>query len=157
MNPNYDLDLTKSLEEIGQIYDIICAADGKILDGLHRDKILGKEGHRKVLEWCKTKEDKLKVRRILNMSRRILPATEKKQYINDRAEQLEREGVKPLDIHKRLIEEGFSKPTVYRYLQLRFKPQSFTMGESHSETLNHNNNSNGLRPRDDYNWLDKIL
>jgi hypothetical protein len=160
MIPSYDLDLEKSLLDIGQIYDIISAADGEILDGFHRERILKQKGIKpkiRVLEWCKTKEDKLKVRWILNMSRRILPATEKRQYINERAEQLEREGVEPLDIHKRLIEEGFSKPTVYRYLQSRFKPQSFTIEESRGETPNHCNNSNGLRPRDDYNWLDKIL
>jgi len=120
----YDLDLAKSLEEIGQIYDIICAADGEILDGYHRDKELRKlkeKPRTRMLEWCKTRKDKLKVRRHLNMARRILPAEEKRQYINDRAEQLVKEGIKPFKVASKLMEEGFSKTTIYRYLHPIYK------------------------------------
>lgn len=131
----YDLDLAKSLEEIGQIYDIICASDGEILDGYHRDKELkklGEESRTRLLEWCRTKEDKLKVRRHLNMARRILSAKEKRQYINDRAEQLVKEGIKPLEVIPKLIEEGFSKTTIYRYIHNIYKTETKPKKDSHS-------------------------
>lgn len=131
----FDLDLSKSLKEIGQIYDIICAADEEILDGFHRDKALEKLNvmpRKKILKWCKTEEDKLKVRIHLNMARRVLPAKEKRQYINDRAEQLERQGIEPSDIFKQLLKEGYSQRTIYRYIQPRFKPRGEYKTNCHS-------------------------
>lgn len=157
LNEGFEYNLKKSLRELGQLYDILCAADGEVLDGYHREKDLKEDGVKpryKILEWCKTQEQKLQVRRQTNLARRLLSAEARTAFVNERAEELERMGVKPLDILKRLVEEGYSQKTVYRYIQPRFKPR----GEYNKHEFSSDNSKGSFlipQPPREYDFLSR--
>lgn len=127
----YELDLKESLKQITQIYDIIAAADGEILDGFHRIgelKELGIEPRIRKLTWCETEEQKLMVRTHLNLARRKISPKEKKKMINARAEQLFKKGVARGRISPQLILEGWPRRTVYRYLDKKYELERVPRG-----------------------------
>jgi predicted transcriptional regulator len=126
--------IKKSKERIGELYPVLEANDGEVLDGRHRLNVGW--GDRRRLERIKTPLDKLAVRFIANFDRRTMTFEEKKELIDRIAEELIKTGVaKPSD-NSRIAEHlrdrpvvvplicellGVDEQTVYTYLSDRFK------------------------------------
>jgi len=79
-----EYDLGKSEKGIGQLYPILEAKDGEIIDGFHREKA-DKNWKRIRLEHIDTEEKKLVARLVANFHRRQITREEKEQWINDLA------------------------------------------------------------------------
>ena len=127
-----EYDLKDSTKKIGQLYPVLKAADGEILDGCHR---LDSDPNWKalVLENINTPEEKLIARLVANFHRRVVTAEEKAEWINGLAEIYMNNGLKvegtserspqarPNEIVKRISEvTGLSKRTVRHYLNSEF-------------------------------------
>ena len=76
-----EYDLKQSEGAIGQLYPILEAKDGDIIDGLHRERA-DKNWKRLRLEHIDTQEKKLVARLVANFHRRQVSREEKKEWIN---------------------------------------------------------------------------
>jgi len=114
-----EYDLKQSEKGIGQLYPILVAKDGEIIDGFHRDKA-DKNWKRVKLDHIDTEEKKLQARLVANFHRRIVPYADKKQWINDLAEIYQKQG--ETSIANKIAEEnGIRYDTVLTYLDGKFK------------------------------------
>jgi predicted alpha-1,6-mannanase (GH76 family) len=97
---NQEYDLKKSTKRIGQLYPVLKAADGEILDGCHR---LDSDPAWKsmVLENINTPEKKLIARLVANFHRRLVTAEEKTEWINGLAKIYMNNGLKVDGISER--------------------------------------------------------
>lgn len=119
-----EYDLKKSERGIGQLYPILEAKDGEVIDGVHRDKA-DKNWKRIRLPQIDTEEKKLLARLIANFHRRQVTWEEKEKWINGLAELYKQEGVIAGEISKRIQEKtGLSQPTVDEYLHQIYKGDS---------------------------------
>jgi hypothetical protein len=104
---------------IGQLYPILLAKDGEIIDGMHREKA-NRHWKRLRLNHIDTEEKKLQARLIANFHRRIVPYSEKKEWINKIARMYEKQGEK--SIAKRISKSaGIRYMTVISYLDDKYK------------------------------------
>lgn len=144
--PNENYSLKASTKKIGQLYPVLKAADGEILDGCHRIES-DPTWKTMVLENVNTPEEKIIARLVANFHRRTVPHEEKAQWINQLAEiymnnDLKVEAAtkkgnlfKPNEIVKKICEvTGLCEGTVWRYLKPCFKQEAHRLldPEQHS-------------------------
>lgn len=116
-----EYDLKESEKSIGQLYPILEAKDGEIIDGLHRDEA-DKAWKRVTLEHIDTEEKKLIARLVANFHRRIVPYQEKKEWINGLARIYQTKSKEQFDVPQRIADvSGLAVQTVRRYLNNEFK------------------------------------
>jgi hypothetical protein len=126
-----EYDLKKSTKRIGQLYPVLKAADGEILDGCHRVES-NPNWKTMVLQNVRTPEDKIIARLVANFHRRTVTAKEKAQWINQLAEIYRNNGLKvegdrekaqgANEIVRKICEvTGISWRTVLSYLNPCFK------------------------------------
>lgn len=129
--PEHDYDLKASTKKIGQLYPVLRAADGEILDGVHRMES-DPAWKTLVLENITTPEDKVIARLIANFHRRTVATEEKAEWINQLAEIYRNNGLKiegarnraqgPNEIARKICEAtGIGYRTVMEYLVSCFK------------------------------------
>ena len=119
-----EYDLSKSEKGIGQLYPILEAKDGEIIDGFHREKA-DKNWKRVRLEHIDTEEKKLLARLIANFHRRQICWKEKEEWINSLAEIYKKQGLKiePINEIEAKISNltGLGGRTIRLYLHEEFK------------------------------------
>lgn len=126
-----EYDLKKSEKGIGQLYPILVAKDGEVIDGVHREEA-DKTWKRVRLEHIDTEEKKLVARLVANYHRRQITSLEKSNWINKLARIYEEQGYKieasskgrfPKNeiIEKIEQETGLSKNIVRQYLLESYK------------------------------------
>lgn len=131
-SPEYDL--KKSTTKIGQLYPVLKAADGEILDGIHRMES-DPSWKTLVLPNIVSPEEKLIARMIANFHRRTVATEEKAQWINQLAEIYRNNGLKtegtrnhaegPNEIVRKITEvTGIAYRTIMHYLDPSFKQQN---------------------------------
>ena len=126
---SYNLKGSTSL--VGELYPVLKAKDGSIIDGIHRT---GADGswRSEVLENIDSEEKKLAARLIANFHRRRVPWKEKAAWINGLAANYQSQGLKVYkdgdvsqganEIADRIAEvTGIHRRTVLAYLEDRFK------------------------------------
>lgn len=86
------VDLQKSSEMVGQLYPVIIAADGDIVDGVHR-KTVDLDWKEIIIEEIDTEEKKLVARAHANFGRRSIKTAEIRRTINDLAKLYEEQGL----------------------------------------------------------------
>lgn len=124
MSEQYDL--KKSEEGIGQLYPILEAKDGEIIDGFHREEV-NKNWKRVRLENIDTEEKKLVARLVANFHRRIVPYEEKKRGINGLAEILSKQDIGGIPISQKLcVITGIPTDTIREYLEVKYKARKHT-------------------------------
>jgi hypothetical protein len=129
---NQEYDLKNSTKKIGQLYPVLKAADGEILDGCHRIES-DPSWKALVLENINTPEEKIIARLVANFHRRVVTPEEKAEWINGLAEIYRNDGLKvegtserapqarPNEIVKKISKvTGLSKRTVRHYLKPEF-------------------------------------
>lgn len=134
-----EYDLKKSEKGIGQLYPILEAADGEVIDGVHREE--ADKGWKRVrLENIDTEEKKLLARLVANFHRRVVSAEEKAEWINGLAAIYQKQGLKvgesyqSNEILKKLIDvTGLPERTVRGFLQSEFKQTA--LSEKHPPRL----------------------
>lgn len=87
-----EYNLEQSEKGIGQLYPILEAKDGEIIDGFHREAT-DKNWKRVVLEHIDTEEKKLIARLVANYHRRDIPDEEIAEFINRLAEIYRKRGL----------------------------------------------------------------
>jgi hypothetical protein len=137
-----EYDLKKSCRKVGQLYPVLKAADGEVLDGLHR--VESDSGWKTlVLENIKTPEEKIIARLIANFHRRSVSSQEKSQWINGLAEIYRNQGLKmkgkkaSMEDHtgaNEIVDKicevtGLAKQTVHQYLSESYKNPSYRRTE----------------------------
>lgn len=122
-----EYNLKKSEEGIGQLYPILEAEDGEIIDGFHREKT-DPNWKRVRLEHIDTEEKKLIARLVANSHRRLVSRAEKEEWINGLASVYKNRGLKVRghdgsnEIKQRIIEvTGVNETSVTEYLSAEFK------------------------------------
>jgi hypothetical protein len=128
---NQDYDLKSSEKVVGQLYPVLKAADGEILDGCHRVQS-DPSWKAIVLETINTPEEKLLARLIANFHRRSVPTEEKSAWLNQLAQIYRNNGFKiegereraqgPNEIARKICDvTGIGYRTVMEYLEPTFK------------------------------------
>ena len=128
-----EYDLKASTKEIGQLYPVLKAADGEVIDGLHRTRS-DPSWKTVVLEHIDTEKKKLIARLVANFHRRHVSREEKAAWINRLAELCQKEGCRvegprgkvqgPNEIVEKVCEiTGLKRRTIMTYLDPRFKQQ----------------------------------
>jgi len=124
-----EYDLKKSKEGIGQLYPILVAKDGEVIDGLHRQQV-DKTWKRVTLEHIDTEEKKLIARLVSNCHRRQVSWQEKEQWINGLAAIYQEQGHGvgndglPNVIRNKIVEAtGLDRATVNEYLSSNYKQE----------------------------------
>lgn len=138
--PENRYSLKNSTKLIGQLYPVLKAKDGEVLDGFHRSEADG-SWRSEILENIDSEEKKLAARLIANFHRRRVPREEKAKWINELAELYKKQGLRvesestgspgqgSNEIADRLCQvTGISKKTVTFYLQDRFKQMNYSRG-----------------------------
>jgi len=125
MTEEKEYDLKKSAKGIGQLYPILEAKDGEIIDGFHRDEA-DKNWKRLRLEHVDTEEKLLIARLVANFHRRIVPYQEKKEWINGLAGIYQKQGLTSIgnrnEIKLKIAEvTGLNPDTVLLLLDAKFK------------------------------------
>lgn len=124
--------LKGSTKLVGQLYPVLKAKDGEILDGFHRSESDG-SWRSETLENIDSEEKKLAARLISNFHRRQVPWEEKAEWINSLAELYQEQGLKvnphgshkPNEIADKIAEvTGVHVQTVRRYLSQDFKNEA---------------------------------
>lgn len=128
MSADESYDLKKSKKRIGQLYPVLTDKKGNIIDGNHRLEA-DPNWRKQVVPEIETEEDLLIARCVSNWHRRRITAEEKIKWINDLAELYKKQGYKVLitgnEIVKKIVEAtGVSTPTVYKYLDDKYKVYS---------------------------------
>lgn len=128
--------LKGSTKLVGQLYPILKAADGEVIDGIHRNEA-DSSWKVQVLENIDSEEKKLAARLIANFHRRHIPREEKAMWINSLAGFYEKKGFKvnphgshkPNEIADRIAKvTGVHVQTVRRYLNQDFKNEAQSSG-----------------------------
>jgi len=122
-----EYDLKKSEKLIGQLYPILEAKDGSLIDGFHREET-NKNWKRLRLEHIDTDEKKIAARIIANFHRRQVADIEKHMWFNELAGLYQEQGLKVSvgSQHKNEIVEkitevtGVSKQTAVKYLNSQY-------------------------------------
>lgn len=133
-------DLRGSTALVGQLYPVLRAKDGSILDGIHRNEVDG-SWRSEVLEKIDSEEKKLAARLIANFHRRRISREEKATWINGLATLYQSQGFKVFkdgdksqgsnEIAERIAEvTGIHRRTVNTYLKDDYK-QSNKVREDH--------------------------
>lgn len=127
-----EYDLKKSENKIGQLYPILVAKDGKIIDGFHR-KDADPNWKTLVVPEIDTEEKLLLARLIANFHRRQVTKQEKEEWINGLAKIYKAQGLrvfvtdndgKSNEIKQKLVEvTGLNQSTVHEYLANEFKQE----------------------------------
>lgn len=137
--------LKGSTSLVGQLYPILRAKDGEILDGIHRSEADG-SWRSEVLENIDSEEKKLAARLIANFHRRKVSRDEKAMWINSLAELYQSQGLKvegerenaqgKNEIVEAIVSAtGLNWRTIHNYLEDRFKQKSHArQGLSQHET-----------------------
>jgi len=117
-----EYDLKKSEKGIGQLYPILEAKDGEVIDGFHREEA-DKNWKRLRLEHIDTEEKKLVARLVANFHRRQITREEKEKWINGLAEIYKKQGLEASSKLQEKIAEvtGLSTRTIREYLGSEFK------------------------------------
>lgn len=125
-----EYDLKKSKETIGQLYPILEAKDGEIIDGFHRQEA-DKNWKRVKLEHIDTEEKKLLARLIANFHRRPITREEKAEWINGLAEIYKKQGlIEGTSIIQKIVQvTGLSDRTIGEYLDDKYKLKVFQEGK----------------------------
>ena len=126
-----EYDLKKSEKGIGQLYPILEAKDGEVIDGFHREEA-DKNWKRVRLEHIDTEEKKLVARLVANFHRRQITREDKEEWINGLARIYKKQGYKILDkfpftneIKQKIMDvTGLSDDVVKEYLLAEFKSES---------------------------------
>ena len=115
-----EYDLKKSEHGIGQLYPILEAKDGEVIDGFHREEA-NKNWKRIKLEHIDTEEKKLVARLVANFHRRQITREEKEEWINGLAEIYKnRMGNVPISV--RIADAtGLTADTIREYLDMAYK------------------------------------
>lgn len=132
---NREFDLKASTKEIGQLYPVLKAKDGEILDGFHRSQS-DPSWKTLVLEHIDSEEKKLIARLVANFHRREISRGEKTIWINSLAAIYQKEGLKvegkrgktqgPNEIVQRICERtGVAWRTVMEYLHPCYKQEAY--------------------------------
>ena len=116
-----EYDLKDSTRMIGQLYPVLLANDGSVLDGRHR--LDENKNWRKIkLSHIKTETEKLTARIVANMCRRDISRSEKEECVTKLAEQLKKEGIEEGKIAKRISDlTGMTQKWVWSYLPQKLK------------------------------------
>ncbi len=128
-------DLKKSSTSIGQLYPVLVAKDGEILDGVHR-KASDRSWRTVTLTHIDTTEKKLIARLVANFHRRQVSRDEKAEWINALAELYVKQGFKiegsrdkaqgSNEVAERIVvATGLGRRTVMTYLRDEFKQNNF--------------------------------
>lgn len=124
-----EYDLKKSKKTIGQLYPILEAKDGEIIDGFHREEA-DKNWKRVRLDHIDTEEKKLIARLVANFHRRQLLREEKAEWINGLARIYQKQGLKirgergQNEIVRKLCEAtGLNFRTVIQYMDEKYKQE----------------------------------
>jgi len=112
-------DLKKSEEGIGQLYPILEAKDGSVIDGFHREEV-DRNWKRVRLGHIDTEEKKLVARLVANFHRRQITREEKEEWINGLARIYKKQGIK-IVAQKIMEVTGLSDTTIYSYLSSEYK------------------------------------
>jgi len=115
-----EYDLKKSEKGIGQLYPILEAKDGEVIDGFHREQA-DKNWKRIRLEHIDTEEKKLVARLVSNFHRRQITREEKEEWINGLARIYKKQGLTTSFIEKISGVTGLSNWTVGEYLEVEYK------------------------------------
>jgi len=139
-NEESSYDLKESTSLVGQLYPLLKAKDGELLDGVHRSDV-DATWKTEVLENIDTPEKKLAARLIANIHRRTVPKEEKAAWINDLAELYLKQGLKvearykgkpgqgANQITNKIVKvTGLSKRVVTGYLKDCYKQMNFSRG-----------------------------
>jgi len=131
MKEEKEYNLKKSQETVGQLYPILEAADGEIIDGFHRSQ--ADENWKRIkLDHINTEKKKLIARCVSNWHRRRVTHKEKQEWINGLAEVYKQEGLqvgtsgKPNQIVNQIMKvTGLTRMTVINYIDASYtqKPQ----------------------------------
>lgn len=117
-------DLKKSEAHIGQLYPILEAKDGEIIDGFHREEA-NKNWKRVRLEHVDTEEKKIVARVAANWHRREILAREKGEWVNGLAKIYKDSGIAKGNIAKKVSERlKIPNRTILFYLDDEFKQTS---------------------------------
>jgi hypothetical protein len=130
-----DYDLKASTCEIGQLYPVLKAADGEIIDGFHRT-VSDPSWKTLVLQHIDTEEKKIVARLVANFHRRQTSRQEREGWINSLAAMYQKQGFKIEGKRKRaqgsnqIIEKicaatGLAYRTVQQHLAPEFKQGAF--------------------------------
>ena len=130
-----EYDLKASTKEIGQLYPVLKAKDGEILDGFHRTQS-DPSWKTVVLENIDSEEKKLLARLVANFNRRQISRGEKAIWINSLAALYQKQGLRvegkrrqrqgPNEIVQRICERtGIAWRTIMEYLHPCFKQENF--------------------------------
>jgi len=111
--------LKQSKKRFGDIYPVVIAADGEVIDGRHRLKA----GWENIMQLpIKDPLDKLALRLVLNVGRRVVSAEEKYHIVNDLAQELINRGCTKHELIDLIADlTGFTRRWVYNYLDKRYK------------------------------------
>ena len=127
MSEKYDL--KQSEGAIGQLYPILEAKDGEIIDGFHREEV-DKNWKRLRLKHVNSQEKKLIARLVANFHRRQVSREEKEEWINGLARIYEAQGLKVgskghrNEIMAKIIDAtGLSDRAVGTYLKGEYKQE----------------------------------
>ena len=147
VNEENGYNLKDSTKLVGQLYPILKAADGEILDGSQR-AASDPSWKVQVLANIDTPEKKLAAQLIANIARRTVQKQEKEKWINDLAELYLKQGLKveakrtdgkpgqgSNEIKDRIVEiTGLCNRTVTNYLRDCFKQMNFSRDINHRNT-----------------------
>ena len=147
MSEENGYNLKESTKLVGQLYPILKAKDGSILDGSQRSAS-DPTWKVQVLENIDTPEKKLAAQLIANIARRTVSKEEKENWINDLAELYLKQGLKvdakrtdgkqaqgSNEIKERIVEiTGLSERTVTNYLRDCYKQMNFSRDINHRNT-----------------------
>lgn len=118
-----EYDLKTSEDSVGQLYPVLLAKDGKVIDGLHRLKS-DKGWRTETLEQIDTEEKLLLARCIANWHRRSVPRAEKEEWIDGLAKIYKEQGFAAPLAAKVADETGLGVRTVMEYLSDDYKDMS---------------------------------
>jgi len=116
-----EYDLVNSTKVVGQLYPVLLASDGSVIDGLHR-LVADKNWKAIRLPHIKTNAQKLVARIVANTCRRDITPKEKRQWVTELAEELKQNDVPRGKVAGRVAElTGMSDSWVRLYLPKQFK------------------------------------
>jgi hypothetical protein len=166
---NREYDLKASTKEIGQLYPVLKAKDGEILDGFHRSQS-DHSWKTLVLEHIDSEEKKLLVRLVANFHRREISRGEKAIWINSLAAIYQKEGLKvegkrgkgqgPNEIVQRICERtGVAWRTIMEYLHPCYKQEKYRRVEPEQHSARSSPRDiiiNALKGRDP-EWAETVV
>jgi len=111
-------DLQSSENAVGQLYPVLRDAEGKVIDGWHR--LDANPNWKSVtLEDVKTEEDRLIISAHVNIGRRDISSSEKREIVNDLAEIYYQQGLRP-DARKE-ITDSRNRTTNVHFNEIKHK------------------------------------